>query len=77
MKTNQIPNVVSVRKICGVLGTIKLLSGNHLIVATHRIFVGVLNGQVIWRLAGFDIIPYIPSITNLNETQVYVDLLRI
>lgn len=50
-------------------------------VATHRLFVGVINGQVIWRLAGFDVIPYIPSLTHLSETQkvqneTYLQMIR-
>ncbi|KAL7028764.1 hypothetical protein ACKWTF_005985 [Chironomus riparius] len=69
VKTNQIPSTASVRKICGVLGSINLISGNHLVVATHRVAVGFVNNQVIWRLAGFDIIQYIPSMLHLNETQ--------
>lgn len=44
-------------------------SGNHLVVATHRIFVGIVNAQVVWRLAGIDIIPYIPSLLHLTESQ--------
>lgn len=58
------------RKICGILGTINLINGNNLVVATHRIFVGIINTQIIWRLAGFDIIPYIPSILHLTDAQV-------
>lgn len=69
MKTNQIPSIASVRKICGILGVINLVSGYHLVVATHRIAVGFINNQVVWRLAGFDIIQYIPSMLHLNETQ--------
>lgn len=52
-----------------MLGSINLISGNHLVVATHRVAVGFVNNQVIWRLAGFDIIQYIPSMLHLNETQ--------
>jgi phosphatidylinositol 4-phosphatase len=69
VKTNQIPSIASVRKICGVLGSIHLISGSHLVVATHRVAVGFINNQVVWRLAGFDIIQYIPSMLHLNETQ--------
>jgi len=47
-----------------------LISGYYLIVATHRIYVGVINGQVVWSLAGFDIIPYASTLTHLNQTQV-------
>lgn len=67
---NVTTEVRSPRRICGLLGTINLINGKHLILATHRIFVGIINGQVIWRLAGYDIIPYIPSPSNLNELQV-------
>jgi len=81
VKTNQIPNNVSLRKICGILGSINLISGNHLVVATHRVSVGFVNNQVIWRLAGIDIIPYIPSLLHLNESQkqqneVYLAMVR-
>lgn len=69
MKTNQIPSIASVRKICGLLGAIDLISGKHLVVATHRVAVGFINNQVIWQLAGFDFHPYIPSMLHLNETQ--------
>lgn len=69
MKTNQIPTTYNVRKICGILGSLTLPSGNHLVIATHRIAVGFINNQVIWRLAGIDIIPYIPSVLHLSESQ--------
>ena len=59
----------NVRKICGVLGAINLTSGHHLVIATHRLPVGYINNQVIWRLAGIDIIPFIPSLLHLNENQ--------
>lgn len=80
-KLDQIPSVASVRKICGVLGSINLISGNHLVVATHRVAVGFINNQVVWRLAGFDIIQYIPSTLHLNETQkekneIYLSMIR-
>lgn len=81
MKTNQIPSIASVRKICGVLGSIDLISGRHLVVATHRVAVGFINNQVIWQLAGFDIIQYIPSMLHLNENQrveneTYLSMIR-
>lgn len=38
-------------------------------MATHREFVGVINNQVIWRLAGHELIPYIPSLIHLSDTQ--------
>ncbi|CRL04071.1 CLUMA_CG017184, isoform A [Clunio marinus] len=73
VKTNEITNAYNVRKICGVLGSIKLISGTHLVIATHRVPVGFINNQVIWRLAGVDLIPYIPSTLHLNENQKHED----
>ncbi|XP_031625272.1 phosphatidylinositide phosphatase SAC1 [Contarinia nasturtii] len=67
--TNQFYDSRTLRHVCGILGTIKLISGKYLVVATHRDFVGVVNGHVIWRLAGHDLIPYIPSSIHLSETQ--------
>lgn len=69
------------RKICGILGQVKLTSGHFLVIATHRIAVGFINKQVIWRLAGIDIIPYIPSLLHLNENQkieneTYLSMIR-
>lgn len=69
-KIEQIAPLRTTRRICGILGTIKLICGQYLIVATHRLFVGLINGQVIWKLAGYDIIPYIPNVVNLNNLQV-------
>jgi phosphatidylinositol 4-phosphatase len=68
-KSNQIPHAASLRKICGILGVITTTSGKNLVIATHRLPVGYINNQVIWRLAGVDILPYIPSLLHLNETQ--------
>jgi phosphatidylinositol 4-phosphatase len=71
VKTTQIPKDVGVyRKVCGILGTVKLIGGHYLIVATHRLFIGIIDSQAIWRLAGIEIIPYIHSIDSMNETQV-------
>jgi len=69
-------NLRPTRRICGVLGTIHLLSCDYLLVATHRLFVGVLNGAVVWRLAGYDIIPYIPNAIQRKENETYLRLLR-
>lgn len=66
---NQYYDGRTLRKICGILGTIKLIDGYHLVVATHREFVGVISGHVIWRLAGHDLISYIPSSSHLSDLQ--------
>ncbi|XP_017843031.1 phosphatidylinositide phosphatase SAC1 isoform X2 [Drosophila busckii] len=75
-KTTQLTNLRPTRRICGVLGTIRLLSCDYLLVATHRLFVGVLNGAVVWRLAGYDIIPYIPNAIQRSENESYLLMLR-
>lgn len=69
-KTDQIPSGAAIsRRICGILGTIKLLGGPYLIAITHRIFVGLLNGHPIWQLAGYELIPYLPGVSHLTEEQ--------
>ncbi|EDV96014.1 phosphatidylinositol-3-phosphatase SAC1 [Drosophila grimshawi] len=75
-KTTQLTNLRPTRRICGVLGTIHLLSCDYLLVATHRLFVGVLNNAIVWRLAGYDIIPYIPNAIQRSENQSYLNMLR-
>uniref|UniRef100_A0A336KBA1 Phosphatidylinositol-3-phosphatase SAC1 n=1 Tax=Culicoides sonorensis TaxID=179676 RepID=A0A336KBA1_CULSO len=77
-----IPNGVSqLRKVCGILGVIRVTGGNYLVVATHRVFVGYVNQQIVWRLAGFDLLPYHNSLTHLNEVQrshneTYLEMVR-
>lgn len=67
-KTDQIPST-DCRRICGILGTIRLLGGPYLIAMTHRIFVGLLNGHPVWQMAGYELIPYLPGISHLTEEQ--------
>uniref|UniRef100_A0A182U2I6 Phosphatidylinositol-3-phosphatase SAC1 n=1 Tax=Anopheles melas TaxID=34690 RepID=A0A182U2I6_9DIPT len=57
------------RKICGVLGMVRLISGLHLVVVTHRIFVGLINNEPVWQMAGSDLIPLTPTLTHLSESQ--------
>lgn len=50
-------------------------------MATHRLYVGMINATVIWRLAGYDIIPYIPKTTHLTPKQrqqndTYLQMIR-
>lgn len=75
-KTTQLTNLCPTRRICGILGTIRLPSCDYLLVATHRIFVGVLNNSIVWRLAGYDIIPYIPNAIQRAENEEYLKMLR-
>lgn len=77
----QIPTSGSRRPVCGILGTISLISGKYLIVATHRIHVGYIAGQSVWRLAASDLIPYTRStlhLTNeqLSDNKVYISMVE-
>ncbi|KAH8415487.1 hypothetical protein KR222_000935 [Zaprionus bogoriensis] len=75
-KCEQLENLLPTRRICGILGSIHLLSCDYLLVATHRVFVGVLNNAIVWRLAGYDIIPYIPNAIQRSENEHYLKMLR-
>lgn len=58
------------RPVCGILGTIRLLTGNHLVVVTHRVKVGKINGQDVYQMAGTDIIPYANTTVQLMGQQM-------
>uniref|UniRef100_A0A6M2DXH7 Phosphatidylinositol-3-phosphatase SAC1 n=1 Tax=Xenopsylla cheopis TaxID=163159 RepID=A0A6M2DXH7_XENCH len=72
-KTNQIPHNAPRRAVCGLLGVINLIAGPYLVVATHRLWVGRINGQDIWQLAGSDLIPYARSFNHLSLEQVHLN----
>ncbi|XP_077283352.1 phosphatidylinositol-3-phosphatase SAC1 [Arctopsyche grandis] len=69
---NYVDPKLSYRPVCGILGTIRLLSGNYLIVATHRIQVGDINKQEIFQLASYDILPY-SAPSSLADAQQLED----
>lgn len=76
-----IPGTSQLRKVCGLLGVIRVTGGNYLVVATHRVFVGYVNQEVVWRLAGFDLIAFHNSVMHLNEAQkvqndTYLEMIR-
>ncbi|XP_049879957.1 phosphatidylinositol-3-phosphatase SAC1 isoform X2 [Pectinophora gossypiella] len=58
------------KPVCGFLGTIKLVSGLYLIVAKYRILVGTINGQDVYELAGYEMIPFSRTNTHLTSKQV-------
>ncbi|CAG5026521.1 unnamed protein product [Parnassius apollo] len=71
VKSVKIPIPASAYKpVCGFLGTIRLISGQYLVVAKYRILIGKLNGHDIYQLAGTDIIPYARSTTHLTNKQI-------
>ncbi|XP_044738876.1 phosphatidylinositol-3-phosphatase SAC1 [Chrysoperla carnea] len=68
--TGQVPEACSRRSICGIIGSIRLISGCYLIVATHRIPVGTIAGHTIWKLAGADLLPYVKATIHLTDEQI-------
>jgi hypothetical protein len=64
----QIPQAFSSKPICGIVGTLQLLAGPHLVIITKKNKVGTINGQTIWKVAETKVIPY--RRTLLTEKQV-------
>ncbi|KAK3525176.1 hypothetical protein QTP86_021412 [Hemibagrus guttatus] len=58
------------RPICGIMGTVRLVAGMHLIVITRKKKVGDLFGHAVWKAMEFDLIPYKKTILHLTETQM-------
>ncbi|XP_022899829.1 phosphatidylinositol-3-phosphatase SAC1 [Onthophagus taurus] len=54
---------------CGFLGSITLIAGRYLVIATHRDLVGFVAGHAIWRLRGFKLVPYFKSTIHLSNLQ--------
>lgn len=57
------------KPICGIMGIIKLLRGSYLVVITKKTKVGEINGQLIWKVAGTETIPYKRTDLHLTEEQ--------
>lgn len=78
----QIPQTASRKEFCGLLGSVKLLAGSYLVIATHRELVGYIAGHVVWRLAGTLLIPYFRSTLHLSPEQLkdngdYVNMIEL
>lgn len=78
----QIPQTASRQEFCGLLGSIKLLAGSYLVIATHRELVGYIAGHGVWRLAGTQLIPYFRSTLHLSPEQLkdnvdYVNMIEL
>ncbi|KAF2892481.1 hypothetical protein ILUMI_13700 [Ignelater luminosus] len=67
--SGQISAASSCKEFCGVLGSIQLLAGQYLIIATQREYVGSIAGHNIWCLTGTEILPYCRSTLHLNAEQ--------
>lgn len=63
----------------GVLGNIKLIGGNYLIVITNRDFIGNLDGHDIWKVSGVELLAY-GDLKKLSRTDLenerYVHLIH-
>ncbi|XP_018324345.1 phosphatidylinositide phosphatase SAC1 [Agrilus planipennis] len=68
--TKSIPTSCTWKVIYGLLGSVPLLAGSYLIVATGREHVGHIAGHSIWRLTNFELIPYLRSTLHLNQQQL-------
>lgn len=68
--SGEIPAADNKRDFCGFLGTINLLAGKYLVIATQRELVGFIAGHSIWRLAKAELIPYCRSFLHLNQEQL-------
>ncbi|KAI8580280.1 hypothetical protein K450DRAFT_280022 [Umbelopsis ramanniana AG] len=70
----------NVWNIYGIMGFIKLLAGEYMIVITNRKRVGQIRGQDIYRITSFEIVPFVKDLSSLTPAQAadeqrYVDLL--
>jgi hypothetical protein len=62
--------VLRTKQVYGIIGTIRLITGNYLIAITNRVSVGYLNEHQIWRADAFEIIPFLQNETQFNEHEV-------
>lgn len=80
-KSGQIPSTSSQQDFCGLLGSIHLLAGRYLVIATQRELIGFIDGHSIWRLAGTKLIPYLKSTIHIDtqqmeDNQIYMGMME-
>lgn len=80
-KSDQIPSTSSQQDFCGLLGSIHLLAGRYLVIATQRELIGFIDGHSIWRLAGTKLIPYLKSTIHIDtqqmeDNQIYMGMIE-
>ncbi|KAI8997241.1 SacI homology domain-containing protein [Pilobolus umbonatus] len=56
-------------KIFGIMGFIRLLAGDYMMVITKRERIGSIRGKTIYKVAAFQILPLPLSLEGLNENQ--------
>lgn len=71
---SNIPREAPRKPIHGLVGTIKLLSGYYLIVITSKSKVGQINGDDVWKVEKFEMIPYHNNENHLTENEVTIIL---
>ena len=54
----------------GIVGTIRLLAGQYLVVITKSSRSGTVNGQDIWRIEGTELLPFARTMLHLTDEQV-------
>ena len=64
------PPIASRQRICGLLGTIRLLSGPYLVIITRKVRVGEINRCTVWRVEHTEIVPFSRTTGHLSEEQV-------
>ncbi|MCP9260468.1 Phosphatidylinositide phosphatase SAC1 [Dirofilaria immitis] len=57
--------------IHGIVGIVKIVSGNALIIITKANLKGVLSGHEIWAITETEIIPYEKTTLHLTEKQIW------
>ncbi|XP_060527296.1 phosphatidylinositol-3-phosphatase SAC1 [Cylas formicarius] len=68
--SGQIPAANSRKDFCGLLGSISLLSGRYLIIATQRDLLGYIAGHSIWKLVKVELLPYSRSLLHLSAEKM-------
>lgn len=77
----QIPSVSSRQDFCGLLGSITLLAGPYLVIATQRDLIGYIAGHPIWKLVKTELVPYSRNLLHLNnekqaDNSVYLSMVQ-
>ncbi|PIK62767.1 putative phosphatidylinositide phosphatase SAC1-B-like [Apostichopus japonicus] len=63
------PPGITSRPICGLMGIIRLLAGNYLVVITKKTKVGEVNGQSLWKVEATECLGYHRTDLHINEEQ--------
>lgn len=66
---SSIPTTARSRGIFGLVGTIRLLAGQYLVIITKCSRAGAINGQDIWRVDETELLPFARTLLHLNEEQ--------